>query len=159
MSREYFAKKWEDEQPAFGRVLRALPADQLAYKPHERSSSAGDIAWQLVEEQRQLALMIETGEMRWEPRPRPATLDEIVAAWDTATADLRKLIARIDDAKWGGPTSYILDGAVFHTSTIEDSLWGFLLDMVHHRGQLSAYIRPMGGKVPSIYGPSADDQG
>jgi uncharacterized damage-inducible protein DinB len=38
-------------------------------------------------------------------------------------------------------------------------LWGLLFDAVHHRGQLSAYIRPMGGKVPSIYGPSGDDAG
>jgi len=36
--------------------------------------------------------------------------------------------------------------------------WGFLLDLIHHRGQLSTYIRPMGGKVPSIYGPSADSK-
>jgi uncharacterized damage-inducible protein DinB len=37
--------------------------------------------------------------------------------------------------------------------------WGYLFDMVHHRGQLSSYLRPMGAKVPSIYGPSADDSG
>jgi len=38
-------------------------------------------------------------------------------------------------------------------------LWGFLFDAIHHRGQLSSYLRPMGAKVPSIYGPSADDPG
>jgi hypothetical protein len=38
-------------------------------------------------------------------------------------------------------------------------VWGFLFDEVHHRGQLSTYLRPMGGKVPSIHGPSADDPG
>jgi uncharacterized damage-inducible protein DinB len=43
--------------------------------------------------------------------------------------------------------------------TVEGLLWIALFDMVHHRGQLSTYIRPMGGKVPSIYGPSADDAG
>ena len=45
----------------------------------------------------------------------------------------------------------------------EDSVgafvWGFLFDLIHHRGQLTTYLRPMGGKVPSIYGPSADDSG
>lgn len=44
------------------------------------------------------------------------------------------------------------------TDKKKNMLWGFLFDMVHHRGQLSAYIRPMGGKVPSIYGPSADSE-
>ena len=38
-------------------------------------------------------------------------------------------------------------------------VWGFLFDLIHHRGQLTTYLRPMGGKVPSIYGPSADDSG
>jgi uncharacterized damage-inducible protein DinB len=43
--------------------------------------------------------------------------------------------------------------------TIENFVWGFLFDAIHHRGQISTYLRPMGGKVPSIYGPSADDAG
>ncbi|MCH7491495.1 MAG: hypothetical protein IID05_12465 [Gemmatimonadetes bacterium] len=38
-------------------------------------------------------------------------------------------------------------------------LWEFVLNSIHHRGQLSTYLRPMGGKVPAIYGPSADDPG
>jgi uncharacterized damage-inducible protein DinB len=38
-----------------------------------------------------------------------------------------------------------------------DNAWGFLLDIIHHRGQLSTYLRPMGAKVPQIYGPSADE--
>ena len=40
---------------------------------------------------------------------------------------------------------------------ISGFLWMFFFDAIHHRGQLSTYIRPMGGKVPSIYGPSGDD--
>jgi uncharacterized damage-inducible protein DinB len=43
--------------------------------------------------------------------------------------------------------------------TVGGLLWIALFDTVHHRGQLSTYIRPMGGNVPSIYGPSADDAG
>jgi uncharacterized damage-inducible protein DinB len=157
--REYFIKQWEKEQPAFGTVLRALPADQLSYKPHERNSCAGDIAWQLAEEQRLLSDMVDKGEIRWEPKPRPEALDDIVAAWDRATAELRTRLASIDDAKWNESSSFIMDGNVAFTATNEDNFWGFLADMIHHRGQLSAYIRPMGGKVPSIYGPSADDAG
>jgi hypothetical protein len=37
------------------------------------------------------------------------------------------------------------------------SAWGFLFDLIHHRGQLSTYLRPMGSTVPAIYGPSADE--
>ena len=47
-------------------------------------------------------------------------------------------------------------GAALH---LGEMLWGFLFDAIHHRGQLSSYLRPMGAKVPSIYGPSGDDPG
>jgi uncharacterized damage-inducible protein DinB len=47
---------------------------------------------------------------------------------------------------------------VWETS-LGDMLFGILFDAIHHRGQLSTYLRPMGAKVPSIYGPSADDPG
>jgi uncharacterized damage-inducible protein DinB len=156
---EFFVQRWESEQPAFGRVIRALPGDQLAYRPHERSTSAGDLAWQLAEEQRGLGELLESGVINWETRPRPATLDEIVAAWDSTTDALRKRLAGLDDAKYAGPAKFIMGGADAWTDTVGNMLWGFLFDMVHHRGQLSAYLRPMGGKVPSIYGPSADDSG
>jgi uncharacterized damage-inducible protein DinB len=44
-------------------------------------------------------------------------------------------------------------------TTREKMAWGFLLDLIHHRGQLSVYLRPMGGRVPPIYGPSGDENG
>lgn len=158
-SREYFLKKWEQEQTAFGKVLRALPDGQLDYRPHERSASAGGIAWQLAYEQHCFGLMAGKGEIAWDMGPRPATLDEIVAAWDKSTEEVRSLLADVDEAKWKGEVTFLMNGAVVDKGTLEDYFWGFLLDMIHHRGQLSAYIRPMGGKVPAIYGPSADDSG
>jgi uncharacterized damage-inducible protein DinB len=48
---------------------------------------------------------------------------------------------------------------VWQSAPLGVMVWFTLFDLIHHRGQLSTYIRPMGGKVPSIYGPSADDPG
>jgi uncharacterized damage-inducible protein DinB len=156
---EFFVQRWEAEQPAFSKVLRALPDGPLTYKPHERSTSAGDLAWQLAEEQRVLSEMIDTGVARWEARPTPATVAEIVSAWDAATATLRERLKSVDEAKAAGKAEFLMGGQSVWTDTVGGMLWGFLFDMVHHRGQLSTYLRPMGGKVPSIYGPSADDNG
>lgn len=156
---EFFVHRWEAELPAFGKVLRALPADQLAYRPHERSTSAGDLAWQLAEEQRQLSEIVDRGETSFVPRPRPETRDEIVAAWDQNTEDLRKRLQGLDEGKCSGEAKLMADGTCVWSDTVGNMLWGYLFDMVHHRGQLSSYIRPMGGKVPAIYGPSGDDQG
>ena len=156
---KFFVARWEAEQAAFGKVLRALPSDKLDYQPHERSTRAGDLAWQLAIEQRGMSDLIDRGETVWDNPQRPATLDEIVAAWDSATNDLRTSLAALDETKCEGECKFIMGGAPVWTDSLGNMLWGFLFDMVHHRGQLSTYIRPMGGKVPSIYGPSADDSG
>ncbi len=158
---EFFVKRWESEQPAFGKVLRAMPGDQLAYRPHERSKSAGDLAWQLAEEQGHLCNLLESekGEIHWVERPRPATAKEIVTAWETATGKLRGQLQKLDASTCARPAKMLMGGTPVWTDTIGNMLWGYLFDMVHHRGQLSTYLRPMGGKVPAIYGPSADDSG
>src|SRR4051794_34201732 len=95
---QFFVTRWEQEQAAFGKVLRALPGDQLTYRPHERSSAAGDLAWQLAVEQRGLADFLEKGQMVWDASPRPATIEEIVAAWDAATNDVRERLKGLDEA-------------------------------------------------------------
>jgi uncharacterized damage-inducible protein DinB len=158
-TREFFIRRWEQEQPAFGKVLKAVPEGQLGYRPHERSASAGGLAWQLAEEQKQLIEMLDTGEVKFELQPHPATAAAIVSAWEAATSELRERLTSVDDAKWAQPARFIMGGAVVWSDTLENMFWGYLFDMVHHRGQLSSYLRPMGGKVPAIYGPSADDSG
>lgn len=158
-TREFFIQRWEAELPAFGKVLRAVPHDQLAYKPHDRSTAAGALAWQLAEEQKQLLELLETGQVDFKVNPHPSKATDIVAAWDKATEELKKKLKAADDAKWTRPGKFLMGGKVAWSDTVENIFWGYLFDMVHHRGQLSAYLRPMGGKVPAIYGPSADDSG
>src|SRR5258706_2017866 len=145
-----YARLWEQDNPAFVRVLRALPADQLDYKPHERSSNAGDIAWQISEELRSLCDLIDTGVVNWETKKRPATLDEIVAGYEANAVRHRAALASADDARWDSEGRMLYEGQEVMKSTIGDMCFSFFLDAIHHRGQLSAYMRPMGGKVPSI---------
>jgi uncharacterized damage-inducible protein DinB len=157
--REFFVKCWKQEEPKFGKVLNALPGERLSYRPHPRSPSAGELSWQLAEEQRVLNEMLDTGEVHWELErtPHPDTLDDIVAAWHRHTATLRAKLEALDDAAWNRKVTFVLGGKPAGTDTVEQYLWGFLHDMIHHRGQLTTYIRPMGGKVPGVYGPSADE--
>jgi uncharacterized damage-inducible protein DinB len=156
---DFFVQRWEQEQPAFARVIRAMPDGKLDYRPHERSTAAGDLAWQLVQEQEGLCALMDCGEIRWENKPRPASTAEIADAWDKATGNLRKKLNGLDESKCSGPANFLMGGESVWTDNVGNMVWGFLFDMVHHRGQLSTYLRPMGGKVPAIYGPSADDAG
>ena len=158
-NREFFITRWEAEQPAFIKVLRAIPEGQLAYKPHERSSATGPLAWQLAEEQKQLCELLDTGEINFEIKLHPEKVSDIAGAYEKATDDLRTKLKAASDEKWAGTGKFLSKGKVVWSATVQDLCWGYLFDMVHHRGQLSAYLRPMGGKVPAIYGPSADDAG
>ena len=69
------------------------------------------------------------------------------------------LAAALDDASQNRNAQFLYQGQVVMEKPMMEFLWDFMFDAIHHRGQLSAYLRPMGGKVPSIYGPSADDTG
>jgi uncharacterized damage-inducible protein DinB len=158
-NREFFITRWESEQPAFLKVLRAIPEGQLAYKPHERSSAAGAVAWQLAEEQKQLCELLDTGEIHFEMKLHPEKVSDIATAYEKATNDLRGKLKSASDEKWSSNGKFMSKGNVAWSDSVQNLCWGYLFDMVHHRGQLSAYLRPMGGKVPAIYGPSADDAG
>ena len=89
----------------------------------------------------------------------PAAVGESIAAFEKNAEELERRIAKLDDAAWDGKAQFAVDGNVAWETGLGDMLFGFLFDAIHHRGQLSSYLRPMGAKVPSIYGPSADDPG
>jgi uncharacterized damage-inducible protein DinB len=156
--REYFQECFKAEKPKFIRVMKAVPADQAGYRPHPRSTSAGDLVWQLAIELRDACELVDRAEVSYVDRPAPA-VPESVAAYERHAEDLEKRIATLDDARWGSKARFLVDGKVVWETSLGDMLFGFLFDAIHHRGQLSSYLRPMGAKVPSIYGPSADDPG
>ena len=94
-------------------------------------------------------------------QPKVNTPDRtiVVQLLDRGAGQEPGLKINTDDATWDKTAKFIVDGNVAWESPLGEMLFGFLFDAIHHRGQLSAYLRPMGAKVPSIYGPSADDPG
>ena len=158
-TREFLIGCFQSERPKFERVLRAVPADKLTYRPHERSSSAGDLVWLLASELDDACVIVDRGEIDYALPPAPATLAERIEAYQHNASELEKRLAKMDDATWERPTRFLMSGNLIWEAPLGDMLWGFLFDAIHHRGQLSTYLRPMGAKVPAIYGPSADDPG
>jgi uncharacterized damage-inducible protein DinB len=165
-NREFFIRRWEQEHPGFVAVIQALPPDQLTYRPHQRSRSAGELAALLVSSQ-QGCIDLCTDQrssystnMRWHPHDRPATLDEMIAAYEQHHKILAEKLHGLDDVAWNHQAWLIRgDQEILLKDTVSGLLWLALFDAVHHRGQLTTYIRPMGGKVPGVYGPSGDDPG
>jgi len=156
--REYYQECFEAEKPKFVRVLKAVPADQAGYRPHPRSTSAGEIVWLLASELHDACELVDRGEVSYVFRPAPS-VPESITAYERNAAALEARLAKVDDAAWDRKVKFLADGKVVWETSLGDMLFGFLFDAIHHRGQLSTYLRPMGAKVPSIYGPSADDPG
>ena len=77
--REYYLECFEAERPKFIRVLKAVPADQAAYRPHPRSTSAGDLVWLLASELGDGCELIDRGEVSFVLRPAPAVPESVAA--------------------------------------------------------------------------------
>jgi len=161
--REFFIRRWEQEYPGFVGVLRALPPDQLNYRPHPRSRSAGELAAFLVSIEQSCIDLCTSQQssyntsIRWHPSEGSSTFDEMIRAYEHHHNTLAVKLHALDDNLWNH-AAWVIRGEqeILLKDTVGGLLWLALFDAVHHRGQLSTYIRPMGGKVPSIYGPSAD---
>lgn len=88
------------------------------------------------------------------------SLGEAQELYRSAHAKLLSALSGTDDEAWDqGKGQFIINGTVAYEAPPRDLAWQLFFDSIHHRGQLSTYLRPMGAKVPSIYGPSADDPG
>jgi len=112
----------------------------------------------MTNELKALIDVVDTGKSEWEDK-KPPSLDEMIGMYEKWSTELLDKVAAMDDASQERNAQFLYQGNVVMERPTVEFLWDFMFDAIHHRGQLSAYIRPMGGKVPSIYGPSADDTG
>jgi uncharacterized damage-inducible protein DinB len=156
---EFCLKQRKQELPAFVKVLKAVPQDRMDYRPDPKARTAQELAWVLAQEEAALVRLLDTGTVEWKDEKPPARVDAIVAAYEASAAAVNDRLAKLDEAGWEKKAKFLMSEGGAWEDGVREFLWGFLFDAIHHRGQLSTYLRPMGGKVPSIYGPSADDPG
>ena len=146
-----FTKFWTDEAKTTSKVLGRIP-EGSDYRPDPKSRTAKEIAWQIVCEEKMLIEALENGKAEWAPAPMPATMREVHAAYDAQNAGMAERWRALPEARWNGELEFF--GSQRPASPMA---WSFLFDIVHHRGQITTYLRPMGAKVPQIYGPSGDE--
>ena len=136
-------------------VIEAIPLDKGDYRPDEVSKSALELAWHIAATEMRFMDALPAGEFDFSPRPRPDSIrnSRDLALWYTSNFEprfekLTKLTAeqllKIVDFRgmFQLPAVMYLNFLLHHS--------------IHHRGQLSVYLRPAGGKVPAIYGESYD---
>jgi uncharacterized damage-inducible protein DinB len=155
--REFYVERRRAEVPIFLKVLHALPVDRIGYKPHDRCPSAEQLVWTLTKELGACLDVVTQYKAEWNAEP-PRPLREMLALFERWSNELTDHVSRMDETSWNRVAQFYYNGKVVSEQQVGQFLWFILFDAIHHRGQLSAYLRPMGGTVPSIYGPSADSK-
>jgi uncharacterized damage-inducible protein DinB len=146
-----FVGFWTQESKTTRTVISRIP-EGSTYKPDPRSRTAPEIAWQIVCSEKMLIDALEEGKAEWAPPPLPSTMAAVLAAYDAQSADMPRRWAALPEERWAGTMDFF--GSEQPAAKMA---WSFLFDIVHHRGQITTYLRPMGSTVPQIYGPSADE--
>jgi uncharacterized damage-inducible protein DinB len=151
----------EQETPATRRVLERVPTDQLAWRPHEKSLTLGQLALHVATLPAAIAGLSTKPSMDVRtqiPRPQPSSTDEIVSAFDDCVAQAKTIIGGMTDNALSSPWRMMLDEQEIAQMPRGALLRSILLNhWYHHRGQLTVYLRELDIPVPAIYGASADE--
>ena len=157
-AKQQFLDVYRKEHATTLKVLKAFPPDQAGYRPHERSSTALELAWRFVVENNVAGAALHGPlDLSGGFPPAPATFAEVIAAYESSANDLMAGLDQTPESRLGETVNFMTGPKQMGPVPVGELLWFMLLDSVHHRGQLSVYVRCAGGKVPSIYGPSADE--
>jgi uncharacterized damage-inducible protein DinB len=149
--RSLFTGFWENESKTTRKVFARIP-EGSDYRPDPRSRTAAEIAWQIICEENMIIDALESGKIEWNPPPAPATMAELLAHYEKQSTDIIRRWKALPAERWDGTLEF-----AGRRRPASPMAWSFLFDIVHHRGQISTYLRPMGSTVPQIYGPSADE--
>jgi uncharacterized damage-inducible protein DinB len=152
--------EFEQEAKTTRKFLERLPEDKLTWRPHEKSMTAGQLAWHIAEVPQQVLRMglEDVFSMPNMGNAQPKSVAELLAKLDESVATVKKLLPTVTDERMQGMWTLVMDGkevlsmprAVFYRSIL-------LNHWYHHRGQFGVYLRLLGAKVPSSYGPSGDE--
>jgi uncharacterized damage-inducible protein DinB len=162
---ELLLKELDREVERSRRVLQEAPAGKYDWKPHDRSMIFGYLANMVATMPSWVAMGVTMNELDIAPasgssmnQEKLETSDALVKALDKSAADARAALSGTTDEFLMTPWKLLARGQV----VMETPRWEMIQDTInhwaHHRGQMTVYLRLLGAKVPSVYGPSADDQ-
>ncbi|MEP6506968.1 MAG: DinB family protein [Gemmatimonadales bacterium] len=146
-----FTNFWTTESVTTHKVLERIP-EGSDYRPDPKSRTAQEIAWQMVCEEKMIIEALENGKAEWAPPPMPESMKEILHAYDEQSAMMAERWNALKGDQWSGDLDFF--GSPRPASPMA---WSFFFDIIHHRGQITTYLRPMGSTVPQVYGPSGDE--
>jgi uncharacterized damage-inducible protein DinB len=164
---ETLIPEFDHEMASLRRALARVPEASFAFRPHEKSMTLGRLATHLSEIPLHAVNALGESELDVAPPGAPpyapqtlATTGAILAQLDRNVATARAAILATPDADFSKPWTLKAGGKPIYTQPRLAVYRSWTMShMIHHRGQLSVFLRLVGAKVPALYGPSADERG
>ena len=161
---EWFLAELESEAAKSRRVLEQVPPNKRDWKPHDRSMALGYLSDLVANIPSWVAFAITLDELDIAPKDGPKykpapmnTSAEFVAALDKAVGQAGDALRKTTDAHLATSWRLLAGGHLAFEQARHQVIRDAFLHSAHHRGQLTVYLRLLGSKVPSVYGPTADD--
>jgi uncharacterized damage-inducible protein DinB len=162
---EWFLAELASEAAKSRRVLEQVPEGKREFKPHDRSMPFGYLAELVATIPSWVGMAITMNELdiapkdgpKYKPEPMNTSAD-LVAALDKTVAQAREALEKTDDAHLKTAWRLLAGGNVVMEQPRLEVIRDTFLHSAHHRGQMTVYLRLLGRKVPSVYGPTADDK-
>ena len=157
LSAEYL-RELESEVRATRECLEEVPMDDPEWKPHEKSMPLGYLAMMVAEIPKWIQYTIEKSEIDFGSfeHSKIETREELVTAFDKNMEAVRRAFENLTNEGLQETFSLKNKGELLFSSLKYESISQSINHLVHHRGQLTVYLKMLGKKIPSIYGPSAD---
>jgi uncharacterized damage-inducible protein DinB len=155
-----YLKELEAEVTATRKCLERIPMELFNFKPHETSMELGYLTLLVTDIPRWIAKIVEQTEIDFatDERFKPATAEDIVKRFDNNVQGAKNALVNVTDEALQEMFYLKNSGQILYSSSKLSQLEQTVNHMVHHRGQLTVYMRMNNIPVPSIYGPSADEK-
>jgi uncharacterized damage-inducible protein DinB len=155
-------RELEEEAVTTRRVLERVPENRLGWRPHQKARTLGELALHVAMVPGGVAQLVASPSPAQAPQfrqdPSPASTTELMPALDQSIATAKQVLGGMDDGALTATWRMTNGERELFTTTRAAMLRSVMLNhWYHHRGQLTVYLRELGVPIPSIYGPSADE--
>ena len=156
--KDQFIAAWDREYETTRRILDAYPAGKDDFKPAEKSRTARELAWIFIMEEKVIDSALKGAiEFTSPPPPPQVPVSEIIRMYESAHREHLAGVKAAPPEAFDRTVKFPVGPKQMSDVRTGQVAWMMLMDAIHHRGQFSVYLRMVGAKVPSIYGPTADE--
>lgn len=155
--------EFDRETESTRKLLNAIPEGaDFGWKPHDKSMTLGKLAGHVAETCGNWAVhALTVDKLEWAPELNPAapeTKAQLLERFEKNVTAAKEALNGMTPAKWDGNWKFVAQGQTWIDDT-KYNVWRtwVINHMIHHRGQLSVYLRLKDTKIPGMYGPSADE--